>query len=121
MIQGECVLQIQVVSSTIYSPLNPYICMITSVCRVLSAPVAKPVSSSKYFLRKELPDLGHEENATLFPTIAYPSRNLVSPSNCHACSYHKFSSFDLKSARSYLRLIVFVSAFGRMTIVLSRW
>ena len=120
MIHGECVLQIQVVSSTMYSPLNPYICMMTSVCRVLSAPVAIPVSNSKYFLKKELPDLGHDENATLFPTIASPSRNLVSPSNYHACSCHKPSSLDLKRAKSFFRLIVFVPASGRITIVLSR-
>ena len=57
---GECVLQIQAESSTMYSPLNPISCMQTSVCRQLSAPVAKPVSSSKYFRVKEFPDRGND-------------------------------------------------------------
>ena len=69
MIQGECDLTIQQVSSTISSPLSPCICKIVSVWSVLSDPVGMPVNSCKYLRRKVLPDRGKEVNAILLLLI----------------------------------------------------
>ena len=69
MIQGECDLTIQQVSSTISSPLSPCICKIVSVWSVLSDPVGMPVKSCKYLRRKVLPDRGKEVNAILLLLI----------------------------------------------------
>ena len=117
--QGECVLAIHTLSSTMSSPFIPYIWTWTLIWNVLSAPVATPVISSKYRRMNELPDLGHDANATLFPIIGSPSRNLNSPSNCHACSFHNYSSFDLKRSHSCFKFIVLVCWVGLTRMFLS--
>ena len=114
MIQGECDLTIQHVSSTMSSPLRPCICKIVSVCSVLSDPVGTPVSNCKYFLKKVFPDLGKDVKAILLLLIRSPSRNTPYLSNTHLLRCQSASSFDLNSTVSCFRLRTGVSGKARM-------
>ena len=102
--QGWWALIIQVLSSTIYSPFNPYTCRDVEVCKDTVAPVEIPVIYSIYLRRKELPDRGKVLKA-IFVGNFYPSQNLKSPSKIQAFSAIRASSLLFNIVIKLLKLI----------------
>jgi hypothetical protein len=86
---------------------------------VTSEPVTTPVISSKYFLKKELPDLGTEVYTTLL--VGYistlPSKNLGPPSNIHFVDSNESACEKcfLRVSVSFSKLMELFSSFPFIT------